>query len=343
MRLMSEQHYRRLATLIPEKIKRNKIYPILNYAGVDERKFDVWLGNKIVLTIFGGLIGAIVPWVLARFVSWLDFSNIPLMLLASLGFGFMFATVTAATIYMQIYYAMEGRAAVVDSMLPDFLSLVAANINAGMTSFSAFRNAARKEFGILADEIQLAATKSLGTQSFNQALIELSNRIASRQLKEIVSFFNQAMRSGGHISTLLESIAMDIRQTQEMKRELKTETKMYVMFVAFVVIIGAPLLLAVSIQFLTMIKSIQEQVNLEGIGDTSVSFLMSEMVLTPEFMETVALILIIGNGFLASIFIGMLAEGKFMMGVKYFPVVAILSYGVLRVCMVLLSSFLAIT
>ena len=79
------------------------------------------------------------------------------------------------------------------------------------------RAGARKEFGPLSEEIKVAAAKSLGTKSFGAALKQLSRSIKSKTLEETVSFFSQAMKSGGRLAMLLQTSALDLRRTQEMK------------------------------------------------------------------------------------------------------------------------------
>ena len=341
-----------LCERIPQKKRREKVFPLLEYAGIED-DFDFWFGKRIFLVLFAGLIGLIIPWTAGRFFNLLDFeSAVPVVfgemiitlqlipMIASVVLGIGLAAGAAVLFYLHLYYLIEGRASRVESILPDFLLLVASNVNAGMTPFSAFRSAARKEFGPLTKEIKLAASRSLGTESFQQALKELSKRIKSRSLEETVAFFSQALRSGGHLSKLLETSANDLRQTQEMRKELLSSTKMYVIFVAFVVVIGAPLLLGVAVQFLDMISAIQGESTLGSADVVAVGFLASEMSITPAFMQLTAYVLLLGNAVLSSMFIGMLASGKAKMGLKYAPVILIVSVIVFIVVSLLLKGLL---
>lgn len=321
----TEKLYKRLCLGLSGIIspsKRNKtIYPMLRFAGF-RGEYDFYLGGKILLALLTALIGFLLPWTLPvlRF-------GLPLFLWPGIGFllAAAFFLLVAISFYLYIYYRIDARVKMVESILPDFLLLVASNVRAGMTPFAAFRASARNEFGPLAEEIKLATSESLGVESFTEALSKLSQRIASDSLREIVSFFAQSLRSGGKIARLLETTANDLRQTQALKKELLSSTKMYVMFVVFVVVIATPVLLSVSVQFLDMIESIQSESHAAPIEGAQLGFLASKPGFNSAFMQTVSYALLLGNSFLASIFIGVIGGGKGKNGLKYAPIILVVS------------------
>ncbi len=246
-----------------------------------------------------------------------------MLVLAVLGF---FATL--ALFYLHINYVIDGRKKMVEAILPDFLFLVGNNLKSGMTPFYAFRSAVRPEFGPLSEEIQLATKKSLGIGSFADALKEIADRIDSKILKDTTKFFAHALRSGGRLAQLIETSANDIKQTNQLKRDLVNSTRMYVLFIVFVVIIASPMLLAVSVQFLNILSSIQtETTNLSGVGNEDISNQVGlaggQISIEPEFMQFMGYILIISNSVLASIFVGVLSGGKIRDGLKFAPVLCI--------------------
>jgi len=327
--LKLEKGYERLCKgvceIIPQKKRQAKVFPQLEYAGITQN-FDVWLGKRIILIALAGLIGFLFPLTVGKYFVLLEFLTLAMPVLIAIGLGAAFGISAAIIIYLHLYYTIEGRAAIVESILPDFLLLVASNIMAGMTPFSAFRAGARKEFGPLSEEIKVASVKSLGTRSFAAALKQLTKKIKSKTLEETVSFFSQALKSGGKLTKLLETSALDIRQTQEMKKDLASSVRMYVMFVAFVIVIATPLLLGVSIQFLQMVSSVQaEQVFEGGAGISGAEFLSTELNIKPEFMINISYLLLAGNALLASLFIGVIDRGKAKMGLRYAPAILVAS------------------
>ena len=184
-----------LCEFVPQKKREAKVFPLLEYAGINEN-FDVWLGKRMLLAMFAFVIGFLLPMTVGKYFGLLEFLELGIPIAISVASGLALMVGTALMFYLHLYYMIEGRSSMVEEILPDFLMLVASNINAGMTPFSAFRAGARKEFGPLSDEIKIASTKSLGTRSFASALKKLSRRIKSRVLDETISFFSQAMKGG---------------------------------------------------------------------------------------------------------------------------------------------------
>jgi len=324
----------RISDFVPQKIKDGKIRPLLRYAGSHE-DLDKWLGKRLLLAFLLGAAGLLLPWTILPgiegfeileyefYVELLNFSFPAAASLVSLILGFALFAVVILLYYLHLYYVIEGRANLVENILPDFLLLVSANLRAGMTPFAAFRSSSRSEFGPLAEEVRIAASKSLGTSSFSDALKQLSLRIRSRTLKETVAFFTHALQSGGHLAKLLETTALDLRKTQELKKDLQSSTKMYVLFVVFVVVIATPLLMAVSVKFIDMVSIITART--AKMSGTLSGLSLAELQISVEFMRALAYILFFGNGLLASVFMGTLSSGKGLMGLKYFPIIVIAS------------------
>ncbi|MDD4251336.1 MAG: type II secretion system F family protein [Candidatus ainarchaeum sp.] len=316
--------------LIPEKIIDTKIKQWLIYAGSknDER---IWIGTRIFLSIMMGIIGFLIPFSvipLLNIAFGLEIYFEPLVQIAlMIILGLIGFLLTILLFYLHISYAIDGRKKMVEAILPDFLFLVGNNLKSGMTPFYAFRSAVRPEFGPLSEEIQIATQKSLGIDSFADSLKTIANRIDSQVLVDTTKFFSNALKSGGRLAQLIETSANDIKQTNALKKELISATRMYTMFIIFVVIIASPMLLAVSVQFLNILSGIQLQtagVSTSGSGMGAAGLAGGGLKITPDFMKMMGYIIIIGNSFLASIFIGVLSGGKIRDGLKLAPVLAII-------------------
>lgn len=281
-----------------------------------------WLGQSVVWVLFGGILGGVAGYLGQPFVNiWLNNilpgAGFTPQFMAIIGFA-VGLLLSIALRGLRVYYAIERRKKKVEDILPDFLLLVAGNIRAGMTSFSAFKSSARPEFGALSDEIRSVTTRSLGTGSFTQALLEISTSIQSTSLTESVRFFIQANRSGGKIAQLLENTSNDLRRTQDLKQELESSTKTYVIFVAFVMVIATPLLMAVSVSFVELITKIQSQAVFAGTGDAGgLGFLGGTLSITPAFLEGMAFVLLAGNAILAGLFMGMIGQSKPLLGLRF--------------------------
>lgn len=316
------------SAIVPEKIVEEKVAKWLSYAGSKDDE-HVWLGTRIFFAILIGLIIALIPFSIIPLINAIFETSIflptsLLLALSILGF-FVGLLLTMIIFYLHISYVIDGRKKMVENILPDFLYLVSNNLKSGMTPFYAFRSAVRPEFGPLSEEIQIAAKKSLGVGSFAESLKQIAKRIDSKVLEDTTRFFAHALKSGGRLAQLIQTSADDIKQTNQLKKELITSTRMYVIFIMFVVIIASPILLAVSVQFLYILGSIQEQSSFgSGSGAASqVGFSGGGISITPDFMITTSYALIIANSFLASVFIGVIGGGRIRDGLKFAPIILI--------------------
>jgi len=317
--------------IVPKKIMETKIKPALVYAGSKD-DLRVWTGIRLFTATLIAVIGFLIPYGLFPLINVLFNKEIyfepQIKILVMIGLGIVGFIATLILFYLHISYVIDGRKKMVENILPDFLFLVGNNLKSGMAPFYAFRSAVRPEFGPLSEEIKIATQKSLGVQSFSDALRDIGKRIDSKVLSDTTKFFAQALRSGGHLAQLIETTATDIKQTNQMKKELITSTRMYSLFILFVVIVASPMLLAVSVQFLGVLSTIQtktggmtgvsndEIMKQSGLGGGTIS-------ITPDFMKTIAVFIIITNSFLASIFMGILGGGKIREGLKFAPIMAI--------------------
>ena len=278
------------------------------YAGM-ERTAEEWLGNTLIIAVLISLIILLTPMGLYGF----------LMIQFTLGAIAAFALIMILG-YLIVYFRMEERTKQVEDSLPDAFQIIAANLRSGMTPYKSLKLTARKEFGPLQEEIKYATSKALGTESFSETLLRMSDHIKSDMLDRALKLFTTAMRSGGHLASLLEELAADISETKALKNELVNNTKMYTMFIMFTIIIGTPLLLAISINFVEMVSSMQEKTG-GVVSDFGMGFLAGEVTITPDFLTTLSLVMLFLTGVLASMLIGVINEGKPKYGLKIAPTV----------------------
>ncbi|MCX8197102.1 MAG: type II secretion system F family protein [Candidatus Micrarchaeota archaeon] len=323
---------------------KDRISQMLAYAGIETNP-EIWLGSRILIIILFGIIGALLPISVFRFF---DLSAYPILnpptlagkLVLSFAFGFIFALFAAILIYMHLYYLITERTQRVDAVLPDFLLMVAANMRSGMTPFAAFQAAARPEFGPLQSEILYVSSLSMGSESFADALRQLTTTIDSAVLRRTIAFFENGLRSGGKLAYLLETSAEEIRETEELRKQMIVNTKTYAIFVVFILVFGLPLLLAISSQFLTVFTKIQSNIGGAGGGQSMIGGLATPKVkLDIKFIDQLTLIIIVGTAILTSILVGVIAEGKLLFGLKYFPPLALAALFIFYVCKTIIGGF----
>lgn len=290
----------KMSIFIPKRIQKD-IKKIAEFAdiGID---VDEWIGRTFLFSL-------LISFILGIALSVINYFFILFLPLIFILIFFIF--------YLDLYLKAENRRKNVESLLPEFLYMVAGNIRAGVTPLIALRMAARPEFCALEKEIIYATNKSLGTESFTEALMEISTRIKSDVFKKTIELLVVSLRAGGNLPLLLESAAEDIRNNIELRRELITSTRMYTVFILFSVIIGMPTLSAVSVQFIEMITRMESKI---GGAYTPIGFTFGAP-LSVDFILTTSIILLIITSLLASALIGVIYDGKKLNGLSYYPII----------------------
>jgi hypothetical protein len=220
--------------------------------------------------------------------------------------------------YLLLSFKAESRARAVERVLPNLLQLIAANLNSGMTPFQAVKESSRPEFGILKFELDRAIALSLSTMQFPEAMMDMTTRVRSPIFKNVIELFIEGMRTGGPLATLLSDMAKDMLEDLDLRREIVTRSKSYVMFIGFIVVIGSPLLSAVSIHFIRTIQSITSEViaempEVEALGGIS----FGQLTLTPEFLSSIAYWNMSITVIIASWLLAIIRHGKDKYLVKY--------------------------
>ena len=294
-----------MAKLYPKKYRKD-FKDLMVFSGLKKNPY-IWLGKGI----FVGTILSLVSSLISLFF----FDTLTIVIIA---IGLF--TMVQILNYLRVFFKVEERTKKVESSLPDAFQIVAANLRAGMTPYKALREAARDDLGPLAEEIKYATSRGLGTESFSSVLLRISTRIRSDVLDRSLKLFTTAMKSGGNLATLLEDIAADISETHALESELRSSTKTYTAFIMFTIIIGAPLLLAISVNFVQMISDMQVQTSAQSAG-FGMGFLLGEIVITPLFLKKISITVLVITSILSSTLLGVINEGEPKSGLKYVPTI----------------------
>jgi len=300
-----------MARFVPTDIVDRVAY-MLKYAGMhmDPR---IWIGSTFLFSLLVGAIVFLIAWLLARIIDFVFLFEL----------GFSAILLTLVVFYLLLYFRIEDRRKRAEKYLPDALQMIAANIRAGMTPVVALRHSARPEFGPLEEEIKVATTRALGTESFTEAFMDIGERIRSEVLLRIISLFTTSMRAGGNLPSLLENTADEILEAQQLKRELIAGTNMYIMFILFTIVLGMPLLLSISIQFVGMVEELHGSGGTNMFsGELGISFAPP---VSAAFIEQISIVTLVITAMFASMLMGVIHEGSELYGLRYFPLYSILA------------------
>jgi pilus assembly protein TadC len=159
-------------------------------------------------------------------------------------------------VYVFVILVTDARKRSVENALPNFLTLAASNVRAGMTLDQAMWYAAKPEFGLLSKEVETVAKQTFGGVPFNQAIDRFAERFSSKSIKRVVALLKQGIASGGEMAQILEHTADDTRNMQMISKEIAASLMMYVIFVSFAAALGTPFLFGVSSKLIEVLKEV---------------------------------------------------------------------------------------
>ncbi len=229
-------------------------------------------------------------------------------------------------IYLWVSLAADSKGKFVENILPDALHLMSMNMKAGITTERALLMAARPEFGPLEKELSKAGKQVLSGKDIKYALLEIPRRIKSDVLERTIRLIVEGIESGGELSDLLEQTAEDVQNTKLVKSEVQANVLMYAIFIFFAAGIGAPLLFGISTFLVEVMSKQMSQFNLAETGIQGIR--IAGLAVNPEFLRLFSFASLAVTSFFGGLVIGIIKKGREKDGVKYIPVLILLSYSV---------------
>ncbi len=293
-----ENIFYRLGCLFPETpfvfwAKRH-----LRHAGVALEP-RVYLGLIIGNAIAAGIIGYIIPFALG-FGMFSMFSSLMF---------FVFFMAGGVGTYLDTYFKVIARRDKIEALFPDFLLLLASYIRSGLAGSNALKACAREDFEPLSQEIDYAVSKSLGSVSFSDSIIEICSAFDSETLERSLSIFATSSISGGNVPMMLENIANELRESQKLKSKLITGVNVYLLFIVFTLIISMPILFSVALKF----------VEVAGSMPASAGFTAP---VEYDFLYKLCVLALAVTSVAASMLIGVVRDGSATNGLRFAPFLA---------------------
>ncbi|MEM2974311.1 MAG: type II secretion system F family protein [Candidatus Micrarchaeia archaeon] len=307
---------------------RISVQRMLDFAG-DDTPPEKWVADTILISITTTLVclSAFIALstvfekhfslVIARFFE------IAIILIAISAF------VLAAMIrWLLVSFKIDDRKRKCQEILPDFLSVVAMNISAGMEPLAALYVSLRPDFDPITTEMRKLRSLALGSKSIVDQLSLLKTRIDSVSLRTTVAIIERASLAGGDLAMLLSSISQDLRENNKIQKELETATKGYITFITFLAIFGVPLLLSAATLFLSIITV----PNIASGLTSMLAVSLSGKPIPVSQIEILFLVLIVFSSISASFIFSVLWRGEIKQGAKYIPLMVPASIAVFFFC-----------
>lgn len=303
-----------------EKIKSHffkiKLFP---------KTYEKWVENQLYLsgskkTPAGFIHGIAIVSLVFAILAGLYFSSNIYVVVPSV-FILLFAMFNFITIL-----SVDRRGRFVDEILPDALLLLSANIRAGYIPSRALILSARREFGPLSVAVKLAGKEIMSGKSLSEGLGMIPRSIKSEDLKRTIEMIIQGIKGGGQLVPLIEETATDIRRRQAIKKEIKANTLMYAIFIAFAGCLGAPGLYALSGYLINTMAKLTPDQSMTSELYGKVSFMSpSGMSLSPEFLFQFSIGAILITTIFGGLILGLIGSGKEKDGLKFAPILSLIA------------------
>lgn len=218
----------------------------------------------------------------------------------------------------------NNRIAIIESSLPDFLSIMASNIKSGLTYDRALLLSARREFGPLSKEIDRTAKEALTGKPLADSLLSMTDRVHSELLSKTVRLIVEGVNSGGNLADLLENTSYDIRRFASMRQEVSATVMSYQLFMVAAACFGAPLIYAVTTFLLKIISTTKSRIAASA-GEMAFlpMFQSTASSLSPETVYLFSIAAIMVTALFGAFAIGVIGKGKESEGYPYFPIMLI--------------------
>ncbi len=311
----------------------------LNTAGINMAadSFAGYLGlNIIIITIFLSALVLVYPGT-ADFVTGLanNYPGVPSVVISVIIFiaCFLFVYLASNTV-VSSYLLMKAddRRSKLENTLPDFLALVASNIKAGMALDQAMWYSAKPEFGLLSVEVKARIKSSFSGDSLEDTLDRLGARFDSKVFKRTILLIKQASATGGELTNVLERTSDDVRNNIIMKKEIAASLVLYEIFVLFASVIGTPFLFAVAAKLIEVFEKIGPQAGTGVSGSTGGVFTtfstihFSGPIISSSDFFWFSIPTIFVTALISSFIVSVIRGGTKNQGIKYFPIVLVVSY-----------------
>jgi len=225
-----------------------------------------------------------------------------------------------------------------EDIFPDFISLMASNLRAGITVDRAILLSSRKEFAPLDKEILNLGKDIVTGSEISKALTNMSERIDSDEIHKTILLIISGIRSGGNLSVLLQETASNMRERNFVRQKAASNVLMYVIFVFFAVAIGAPVLFGLSSVLVEILSKLLSDI---PTSQTSVNlpFTLTQVNISTSFIFYFSLTFVVVISILASLVLGLVSKGVEREGLKYMLPLILLSVSSFLISRTILLSY----
>ena len=243
-------------------------------------------------------------------------------------------------VYFWLLITADSKGKFIENILPDALQLMASNLRAGFTTDRALLLSARPEFGPLKDEINLVGKEITVGKPIGEALEGITRRVRSQKLARTIELIVSGIKSGGELASLLDETSSDLRRQQLVDKKIRSSVNMYVIFIFIAAGVASPLLFGLSSYLVEVLTQSFSSVQVPEVANFNMPLNFSQISISTAFVIKYALVSLTTTAIMGSFILGLISKGKEKEGVKFIPIIIILSFTLFFVVRYLIKSML---
>lgn len=237
--------------------------------------------------------------------------------------GIIGAVLFEAALITILEFKIDQRKAFVESILPDFLQLTAADLRSGIALDKSLLASARPEFQFFSNDILQLEKQLYGGETLENALLILGQKYRSLHLEHTMRMMVESLKYGGSMGDILNQLVKELRMQLTIQKEVSGQLFMYTIFIAFAALVGAPVLYGLTDKMISVTNTIWNgilQQNPGGFPTTGLSFLKPSppKITSAEYnnFALAAVVIITGMG---SFIVSGISSGSLVRGLRYLP------------------------
>ena len=207
-----------------------------------------------------------------------------------------------------VFMKQEKRANEIEKAAPDFLRQLSSMLKVGLSFENAMADLSKYGEGPLYDETRRAIYEIRIGRNFDEAWVDMAQRLKSKELERIFMIILASRKSGSSISNIIFDVSNDLRDMLALKRERKSSVMMAVMFLIISAVIASPFALGMVSVYSQFMQSFGKQ---------------TQLILVAPFAAQIYLVI---HSILVGVIISIIMYGNVKKGVKFSIPLAFVSY-----------------
>jgi pilus assembly protein TadC len=245
--------------------------------------------------------------------------------------------------YFYLDVVIFNRTKKMEDVLADFLQEVSSNLKGGLAFEKSLWVAIKPRFGVLANEIALAAKKVMTGTDVDISLNEFANKYNSPMLKRSMELIVSEIQSGGKVADIIDKVVENLKKTKALKDEMTASVLTYIIFIGAIVIFISPMLFALAYNLLIVISKVAALLATTAASGATPGLLSNVgniNVNKDDFIwfSRIALGVI---AFFSSMIVSIIEKGNIQSGVKYIPLFIISTEVVYIIAMKIMTAIVS--